>query len=605
MQETGTVRPETSAPIIRRQIGHPMPPAVARQTSNAPEHPTAYYFLEGLNELGIEHLFCNFGTDHAPIIEEMANRTKLGETYPNVILCPHENTAAHMAAGYAFMTGRGQGVLVHVDVGTANTAVAMHNLYRSRLPVLLMAGKAPFTASGELTGSRDTYVHFIQEPFDQGSLVRPYVKWEWTLPSGVVVKEALRRAHTIMESHPQGPVYLMMQRETLTQAWKEDQVRQYSADQFSGSQGGVADPALVTELVDKLLTAENPIIITAYAGRNPTSAKLIVELAEFAGATLTESNSNYNISQNTVCFSGFTADKLLPKADVGVLVDVDIPWFPNDVQPKANSFWAHIDIDVLKPASPMWSFPGNLRMQGASSRILAQVLEELKAKATPKFKQAAGARMEQLKAATAERKAAIKKLAENPGKPDQISPHYIMAELNKLLKPDDLVFNEAIRNTGAVLMQIDRPLPSTMVRLAGGGLGWSGGMALGSKLAAPERMAVQVVGDGSFYFGNPTSIFSVAQQYNLPIFVIVFDNTGWSAVKESTRRVYPQGEAETANSFQANLLPTAEFAKVGEAFGAYGEKVTEPSDVAAALARCIKEVRGGRAAILHCRVTRL
>ena len=81
----------------------------------------------------------------------------------------------------------------------------MHNLYRSRLPVLLMAGKAPFTTHGELTGTRDNYVHFVQEPFDQGSLVRPYIKWEWTLPSGVVVKEALRRAHTIMQSEPEGP----------------------------------------------------------------------------------------------------------------------------------------------------------------------------------------------------------------------------------------------------------------------------------------------------------------------------------------------------------------------------------------------------------------
>jgi len=51
-----------------------------------------------------------------------------------------------------------------------------------------MAGKAPYTVNDELVGSRDTYVHFVQEPFDQASLVRPYLKWEWTLPSGVVVR---------------------------------------------------------------------------------------------------------------------------------------------------------------------------------------------------------------------------------------------------------------------------------------------------------------------------------------------------------------------------------------------------------------------------------
>ena len=89
------------------------------------------------------------------------------------MLCPHENTAVHMAAGYAVVTGRGQGVMVHVDVGTANAAMAMHNLFRSRLPVLLMAGKAPYTTRDELLGSRDTYVHFVQEPFDQARSCGP------------------------------------------------------------------------------------------------------------------------------------------------------------------------------------------------------------------------------------------------------------------------------------------------------------------------------------------------------------------------------------------------------------------------------------------------
>src|SRR3954454_19433865 len=125
-------------------------PATARQISNAPEHSTAYYFIEGLNELGIEHLFCNFGTDHAPTIEALADRQKRGEKVPNVMLCPHENTAAHMAMGYAGMTGRGQAGLLHVHVGTATTSIVIHNRFRSRLPVLLMSGKAPYTSSNEL-----------------------------------------------------------------------------------------------------------------------------------------------------------------------------------------------------------------------------------------------------------------------------------------------------------------------------------------------------------------------------------------------------------------------------------------------------------------------
>ena len=581
-----------------------MSTTAARRT-NVPDYTTAYYFLEGLTEIGIDYLFCNFGTDHAPIINEMAHRRQRGEAMPGVVRCPHENTAAHMAAGYAFVTGRGQGVLVHVDVGTANTANAMHNIYRSRLPVLLMAGKAPYTVNDELVGSRDTYVHFIQEPFDQASLVRPYLKWEWTLPSGVVVKETLRRAHSIMQSEPRGPVYLMMQRETLTQQWSADQIRRYAADQFAATSGGGADPKLVAALAERLLAAENPILIAGYAGRNEQSSEMIDALAQFAGIAVYEANMTNNISHASPCFVGFAADKAVPQADVGILVDVDVPWFPSDVQTKEKSFWAHIDIDTLKPGSPMWTFPGNLRMQGDSGRILEQLLDELKAKATPKFKAAAAARLERIKALREERIARAAKLASDKGKSGAINPHYLMSELGKVLDDDAIIFNEGVTNAGAVLLQIPRKRPNTTMRSGGGGLGWSGSFALGAKLAAPDRLMVQVSGDGGFYFGNPSSVFAVSQQYKLPFFSIVLDNTGWNAVKQSTLRVYPEGEAKGTSEFEAKLAPKVAFTKVAEAFGAYGEEVSDPADVAAAIARCLKEVRAGRSALLHARVTKM
>ena len=52
-------------------------------------------------------------------------------------------------------------------------------------------------------------------------------------------------------------------------------------------------------------------------------------------------------------------------------------------------------------------------------------------------------------------------------------------------------------------------------------------------------------------------------------------------------------------------MPDAEFSKIGEAFGAHGEKVSNPDDVPAALKRCVDAIRGGRTAILHVRVTKL
>ena len=76
-------------------------------------------------------------------------------------------------------------------------------------------------------------------------------------------------------------------------------------------------------------------------------------------------------------------------------------------------------------------------------------------------------------------------------------------------------------------------------------------------------------------------------------------------MKESTLRVYPDGDAKAEDSFEAELPMDVDFAKVGEAFGAYGEKLTDPAEVPGAIERCLKEVRNGRTAVLHACVTRM
>jgi len=574
--------------------------------SNEARHSAAHYLLEGLNELGFDYLFCNFGTDHAPLIEAMAAFRRAGRKLPGTILCPHENTAVHMAAGYAVATGRGQGVMVHVDAGTANSAMALHNLCRSRIPVMLMAGKAPFTTRGELLGTRDTYVHFVQEPFDQASVVRPYTKWEYNLPSGVVAKEALRRGHTVMESDPKGPVYLTFPRETLTESWGEGAIRSYPAERFGAVAARGVDAASVEAIAARLLAAERPLLITAYAGRNHNTVALLDELARFAGIRVIEFNPlHLNLAHDSPCHGGFVPGKALAEADVGLLVDVDVPWIPSNMPDNPATWWAHIDVDAEKRAFPMWNFPGNLRLQGDSHRILADLLVVLKAGADAGFKSRAAARVARLAEEGRARRETAARLAANRGSMGEISPHYLCAALAKALGPGDIVLNEAIRNGPVVTAQVPRTQPGTFVGLAGGGLGFSGGMALGLKLALPERTVVQIVGDGTFYFSNPQSTLAVGRQYRLPVLTVVLDNTGWAAVKEATLRVYPDGEAKSAADYGATLAPEMNFAKVAEAAGAHGELVSDPEAVESALARCLVAVRSGTSAILHARVTRL
>jgi acetolactate synthase-1/2/3 large subunit len=570
-------------------------------------HSAAHYFLEGLVDLGVEYMFSNFGTDHVSLIEALADWDRKGRAHPRVVICPHENVAVHMAGAYAALTGRGQVVMVHVDAGTANASMGMHNLFRGRLPVFLMAGKAPFSLHGELAGSRDNYVHFVQDPYDIGSLVRPYVKWEYSLPSGVVAKEVLRRGYSMMQSDPKGPVFLTLPRETLAESWDEKSIKAYPESRYGAVASGGADPALAAQIAERLLAAQNPIAITAYLGRRPEAVGVLDALAQECGIRVFEFSPVYlNIPRDSPCFGGHDTKAAIAAADVGLLLDVDVPWLPKYVPDNPGLAWVQVDVDAVKKDFPMWGFPTEVRVQGDCATVLAQVLAIVRAKADAGFRDRAARRVAGWAQENAGRAGRNRAAAAQPGEIGAINPDCLCAALQAQLGDDDIVVNEAIRNSLPVLNQMLRTKPQTYFSLAGGGLGFSGGAALGAKLARPANRVVQVVGDGSFHFSAPTAVYAVAQQYGLPIFTVVLDNGGWQAVKEAVLRVYPDGQAVQAGQFQARLEgEQRNFEQVAAAFGAHAEAVADPAELGAAIKRCLAAVDGGRAAVLNVRVTAL
>jgi len=574
-------------------------------------HSTAHHFLRGLVDLGVEYIFANLGTDHVSLIEALAEWDRDGRKHPEMILCPHEVVAVHIAAGYALATGRAQAVFVHVDAGTANACMAIQNLFRYRLPVLLFAGRAPFTLHGELTGSRDTYVHFVQDPFDIASIVRPYVKWEYSLPSGVVVKEALARAHAFAQSDPPGPVYMMLPRETLAEEWADDAMPAYPPARYGSVQAGGIEPARINAIAGALMAAENPIALTAYLGRKVEAVAALERLAQLCGIRVAEFNSiDLNISQASPCFAGFDPMPLLEQADLGLLLDSDVPFVPQYAK-RANAIkWIQIDIDPLKADFPMWGFPTDMRIQGDCATILQQVCEAIEARADDAWRKRVATRIASWSGA---REVAAKKRTEaraNKGTSGAITPAFLFATLDGKIAQDDIVVNEAIRNAPILQEHVTRTRPRSYVGLAGGGLGFSGGMALGLKLAEPKRRIVQVIGDGGFHFSSPDSVYAVAQQYRIPILTIVLDNGGWQAVKSAVQRVYPKGVAAERDAFQSRLTAgrqgeRRDFSAVAKAFGAHGECVTEPDELAAAIDRCLAALDHGQAAVLHVQITRL
>ncbi len=562
--------------------------------------------LQGLVDLGIEYLFCNLGTDHAPLIEEMAHWREQGRAFPKLILCPHENTAVHMAGGYAVATGRGQAVLVHVDAGTANAAMGLHNLCRTRIPVLLIAGRAPMSTFDSATGGRDTYVHFIQEPFDQASVVRPYVKWEYNLAWPSMAHEVISRAGAVMQSDPTGPVYLTLPREVLAAPVDAQSLGAYGHQNHLPVKAQGADAKAIQQIAAKLMSSENPMLVTAYAGRNHAAPALIEKLASVCGMRVCEFNSIYlNIRRNSPFFAGYNPAALTEQADFGLMVDVDVPWIPKTTRVNPHAYWAQLDVDAIKRDIPMWGFPLNARIEGDSVRLLTQLIECIEETATPSFKAMAIQRSLIIQAEHEKNQQRAAAMAKEPGKVNAINPHFLCAAIGLQIRSEDVILNEAIRNTMAVFEQIPRELPGTLMGLSGGGLGFSAGTALGIKLAQTQTRVIHFVGDGSFYFSNPSSVYAVARQYNLPILTVLLDNGGWSAVKESTLRMYPHGEAKSTNQFASDLGYGTDFAAIAEAAGAHGERLVDPSQTEAAIERCLAALDAGQSALLHVRITPL
>jgi acetolactate synthase I/II/III large subunit len=292
------------------------------------------------------------------------------------------------------------------------------------------------------------------------------------------------------------------------------------------------------------------------------------------------------------------------------LLDTDVPFIPQMTKRAGAIPWIQIDIDPLKSDFPMWGFPTDMRIQGDCATVLQQVLEFVESRADEAYRRRVAARMAGWSGAREHSARRRADASANTGVSGALTPAFVFATLNGKLSQDDIVLNEAIRNAPILQEHIMRTKPRSYVGLAGGGLGFSGGMALGLKLAQPDRRIVQVIGDGGFHFSSPDSVYAVAQQYQIPVLTVVLDNGGWQAVKSAVQRVYPKGTAAETDQFQSRLRSgrqgeARDFSAVGRAFGAHGECVTEPDELAAAIDRCLAALDDGKAAVLHVHVTRL
>jgi acetolactate synthase-1/2/3 large subunit len=163
---------------------------------------------------GVEHIFFVSGAEIAFYQESVAKAHLRGWPAPKLITVPHEGVALNSALGSTMISGQPSVTAAHVDVGTLNYGAALHSAWRGGYPVLMTAGTGPRAYPGSMMGARNRPVQWVQEPRDQGEIIRQYTKLDHRLEHqdnpGLMVSRMLQ----VAMSEPQGPVYLAIPRET-------------------------------------------------------------------------------------------------------------------------------------------------------------------------------------------------------------------------------------------------------------------------------------------------------------------------------------------------------------------------------------------------------
>lgn len=557
-------------------------------------------FLESLSRGGVDVAFCVFGTDHAGLIESWAKHREDNNLppVPRPVICQHENVAMNGALGYAHFSGHAQAVVAHVDVGTLNLGAGLHNSLRNRLPVLIFAGLAPWTESGERFGGRDHYVHWMQDVYDQRGSVRNYVKWEYEVRSGDAFPAAVSRALQIAHSPPNGPVYMAAAREPLEEP-APDELRYPSMPAPAPT---VPAPEVMRDLVERLRSAKAPVIMTTSLGSQAGAVEALVAFAdEFVVPVVEIRPFHVNMPADHPLHQGYFTDariELLRDADLVLSIDCPIPWVPVLEEPADDATVVWIGQDPVDSTIPMRSLRGDLFVQANSRDTLNELVRI--GRENPARDPAALAKRRVALTATHDR---LQTEWDSEAEGDQLTVARVGRLVAQMCGEDALIINETVTNDTRILRQLRKRTPGTLMGEAGSGLGLGLSAAFGAKLARPEADVVCLQGDGCYVFGTPSAVHWGARAHDAPFLTVILNNGGWRAVSRSTAMMHPSGHAAGAGFPEGRFDAPLDLSKTIEAAGGMGMTVHTPDQAKAALKKGLEHVRQGTSVVINAMVT--
>lgn len=551
---------------------------------------------------GVEKFFSNSGTDFTPIIDALAKYHPVEEFELETIVAPHENTAIGMAHGYFLLTRRPQVVMAHVNVGTANMGLGLINANRSRIPMLVMAGRTPWYDGG-IEGCRTNFVQWGQDTYDQGAYFREFTKWDYELKGPHQLETVIDRAMAASQSDPAGPSYLMLPKEPLCMPLKDGMTINSEPRQKPVFLGAAPD-ASIEACARMISKARKPLVLVAEAGRYAGSVEALVKIAErFALPVIEFGKRNFfNFPTTSNLHLGFNPGKYLEEADLIVSVENYVPWVPEHTSLKRQPPVVHIGVDPLCQNLPMRDFPVDLGLVGNPACTLHVLHDKLVAMEQDKstrelefFTEISARRKHYRDEHTRIFESAMEQAKAHESM-EKITKTYLSYCIGQTIDDEVVIFNEYNLEPSLV----PRHVPDTWFENSiASGLGWSLGAALGAQLASPSQTMMVTLGDGTYMFNTPLSAHHAAAHYKLPIVIVVFNDSAWSTIKKSYKGTTPNGWAQKNNHMPlCDFDITVDFEKLADSVGGIGIRVEKPSELLSELKRALATAREHRTHVL-------
>lgn len=511
--------------------------------------------IESLKKEGVDVIFNYPGGAVLPLFDELQ-----GAPFRQVLV-RHEQAAVHAADGYARATGKVGVVIVTSGPGATNTVTGIATAFMDSIPILIMTGQVPTLLIGN-----DAF-----QEADIIGITRPCTKHNYLVKDVKDLARTLKEAFYVARSGRPGPVLIDLPKDTLVDSTEfkyPDKVfiRGYQPT-YEGHIGQIQ------RAVKLILKSKRPIL---YVGGGIISSNASKELALFAerlGIPVTMTlmglgsfPGNHPFSLGMLGMHGtYWANMAVMESDLLIAIGSR---FDDRVTGKIEAFAPqakiiHIDID---PTSISKNVRVDLPIVGDCKRILSKILSLLDEEDVPSFKSGLDKWHHQI-----EKFKAIRNM--NYEQKAIIKPQYVVEKIFELTRGDAIISTEVGQNQMWTAQYFPFLKPRTLLTSGGlGTMGYGFPAAMGAQAAFPNKLVIDISGDGSFQM-NSQELATVVQ-YKMPIKVVILNNGYLGMVRQWQEFFY--GKRYASVSLEG---VSPDFVKLAEAYGAVGLRATRPEEV--------------------------